>query len=143
MVFDAATSFRLVRWSALAAAFWFAAWTGAFGATLIPKGAGWRYLDNGVDQLTDWRELWFDDDNWGFGHAELGYGDDVKGRPEVTLLNTGPDEFTRYPTYYFRRFFYVADPTAFSNVVARVLRDDGAIVYLNGTEVFRTGMPDG
>ena len=143
MVFDAATSFRLVRWSALGVAFWFVAWTGSFGATLIPKGAGWRYLDNGVDQLTDWRELWFDDDNWGFGHAELGYGDDVDGRPEVTPLSTGPDPLTRYPTYYFRRFFYVADPKAFTNVVARVLRDDGAVVYLNGTEVFRTGMPDG
>ena len=106
---------------------------------LISKGAGWRYLDDGSNQGTAWREPSYNDDEWGFGHGELGYGDD----DEVTLLSYGPDPNNRYITYYFRRFFYVADPAAFTNVLVKLLRDDGAVVYLNGTEVIRSGMPDG
>ena len=143
MVIDAGTSFRLVRWATLVVSGWLLIPAGLRADTLIPRGAGWRYLDNGVNQSNTWRELWFDDDSWGFGHGELGYGDDVDGRPETTPLAMGPDSLTRYPTYYFRRFFYVADPASNSNLVARVMRDDGAVVYVNGTEVFRTGMPDG
>jgi hypothetical protein len=37
----------------------------------------------------------------------------------------------------------VADPSAYDGLTLRVLRDDGAIVYLNGTEVFRSNMPTG
>ena len=33
--------------------------------------------------------------------------------------------------------------TAFSALDVRVLRDDGVVVYLNGTELFRDGMPEG
>jgi len=109
---------------------------------LVPKGAGWRYLDNGLDP-ENWKELWYNDDSWGFGHAELGYGDAVKGRPETTVISYGPDPDARYITSYFRRFFYVADPAAITNLTVRLLRDDGGIVYLNGVEVFRSGMPDG
>ena len=51
--------------------------TGAQAALiLVPKGAGWRYLDNGSDQ-ENWKELWYNDDSWGFGHAELGYGEAI------------------------------------------------------------------
>jgi hypothetical protein len=140
---DAGNCYRRVWLWSLASALLVLFCPGLRAATLISKGAGWRYLDSGIDQGTDWRELWFDDDSWGFGHAELGYGDDIDGRPEVTPLNPGADPSLRFPTYYFRRFFYVADPTAFTNVLVRLLRDDGAVVYINGTEVFRSGMPDG
>src|ERR1051325_10961237 len=113
------------------------------GTLLVPKGAGWRYLDDGTDQETGWNELWYDDDAWGFGHAELGYGDAVEGRPETTVIGYGPDPDDRYITTYFRRFFYVADATSFTNLVVHLLRDDGGIVYLNGAEVFRSGMAAG
>src|SRR5690349_18261040 len=80
---------------------------------LVPKKAGWRYLDDGSNQGTAWKELSYNDDAWGFGHGELGYGDAVDGRPEATQLAMGPDPTDRFITYYFRRFFYVADPNAF------------------------------
>jgi len=110
---------------------------------LVPKGAGWRYLDDGSDQQTVWKEFWYDDDAWGFGHAELGYGDDLDGRPETTTISGGPDPENRFITTYFRRYFYVEDADAIENLTVRLLRDDGGIVYLNGAEVFRSGMPDG
>jgi hypothetical protein len=44
---------------------------------------------------------------------------------------------------YFRRAFSVAATSAFANLNLRLLRDDGAIVHLNGVEVFRSNMPGG
>ena len=113
------------------------------GVTLIPKGASWRFLDDGSNPGTTWKQLAYGDDDWGFGHAVLGYGNASKGRPERTLLNLGPDPFNRHITYYFRRLFYVTDPAALTNLSVRLLRDDGAAVYLNGTEAFRSGLPAG
>src|SRR5204862_4183903 len=39
--------------------------------------------------------------------------------------------------------FTVADPSAFTNLGVRLLRDDGGVVFLNGTEIFRSNMPTG
>jgi len=37
----------------------------------------------------------------------------------------------------------VADPSAVATLTMRVIRDDGAVVYLNGTEIYRSNMPTG
>jgi hypothetical protein len=37
----------------------------------------------------------------------------------------------------------VTDPSQVSGLSLRILRDDGAVVYVNGTEVYRTNMPTG
>ena len=47
------------------------------------------------------------------------------------------------PTYYFRRTFTVADLATITDLRLDLLADDGAAVYLNGTEVARTNLPDG
>ena len=49
----------------------------------------------------------------------------------------------KFITTYFRRSFVLTNASRFTNLVARILRDDGAVVYLNGTEVFRSNMPEG
>jgi hypothetical protein len=105
---------------------------------LIAHGAVWSYLDDGSDQGTAWQSLSFDDSSWATGPAQLGYGP----ANEATVINGGPST-NRIITDYFRRRFDVPDPSAWTNLVLRLLRDDGAIVYLNGTEVFRSNMPDG
>jgi hypothetical protein len=104
---------------------------------LVPKGAMWKFLDNGTDQGTAWRGPGFNDNAWASGPAQLGFGDG----DEATVINGGPST-NRFVTTYFRRSF-VATPAAFSNLSLRVLRDDGAIVFLNGVEVFRSNMPTG
>src|SRR5215204_7151551 len=108
-------------------------------SVLIPPGAVWKYLDNGSDQGTAWRARAFVDTGWKSGAAELGYGDG----DEATLVSYGANSSAKYTTTYFRHAFSVADPTAYGGLTLRLLRDDGAIVYLNGTEVFRTNMPTG
>jgi hypothetical protein len=115
--------------------------TTAAGATspLIPPGASWKYLDNGVDQGTAWRGVSFDDSIWASGGAQLGYGDG----DENTSVSFGGNPANRYITTYFRKSFTVADPSLIGALSLGLLRDDGAVVYLNGQEVFRSNMPTG
>jgi hypothetical protein len=114
--------------------------TGVFAQTaLVNRGTNWKYLDNGSNQGSSWTAPAFDDSVWPSGNAQLGYGDG----DEVTTVGYGPDANNKYVTTYFRKSFNVADPNEFVGLTLNVLRDDGAIVYLNGTEVFRTNMPAG
>lgn len=112
-------------------------------ARLISAGSVWRYLDTGVDQGTNWTSVTFNDSAWARGPAELGYGDTAVGRPEATVVSFGTNASSKHPTTYFRRPFLLTDAGAFTNVAVRLLRDDGAVVYLNGAEVFRSNMPTG
>jgi hypothetical protein len=106
---------------------------------LVPTGATWKYLDNGADQGTAWRATAFNDSTWPSGPAQLGYGDG----DEATTLGFGPDANNKFITTYFRRSFNVTNASLFNGVTLRLLRDDGAVVYLNGVEVWRTNMPAG
>jgi hypothetical protein len=111
----------------------------AADTTLVPTGAVWKYLDNGSDQGTAWRATGFNDSTWSSGPAQLGYGDG----DEATTLAFGPDTNNKFITSYFRRAFNVTNASLFNGVTLRLLRDDGAVVYLNGVEVWRTNMPTG
>ncbi|MYD44018.1 MAG: HYR domain-containing protein [Gammaproteobacteria bacterium] len=103
------------------------------GKILIAKDSMWHYLDDGSDQRTAWRETNFDDSTWPAGAAELGFGDG----DETTLLTRG------HITYYFRQHFNMRNADVVEGLKLRILRDDGAVVYLNGTEIYRTNMPEG
>jgi len=108
-------------------------------STLIPLGATWSYLDNGSDQGTAWRGLAFDDTAWSSGPAQLGYG----GGDEATMIGFGGNSTNKFVTTYFRHAFVLTNLDPFSHVYIRLLRGDGAVVYLNGTEVYRSNMPNG
>ena len=102
--------------------------------TLVPTGAVWRYLDDGTDQGSAWRDPGFDDSGWKSGQAKFGYGDTQR-----TIINIGPAG-ARYITTYFRHRFTLIQARAFTNLAFRVLRDDGVVVWLNGIELFRMNM---
>jgi len=103
---------------------------------VIPAGSRWKYLDTGASPGPGWTTLDFKDDAWSEGPAQLGYGDG----DEATRLNDARDN---YPTYYFRKTFEVQDPGRLKPLVLRLIRDDGAVVYINGREVWRDNMPAG
>ena len=111
----------------------------ASSLTLVNSGSVWRYLDNGSNQGTAWRAAGFDDASWKSGAAELGYGDG----DERTVVSYGPTASGKYPTTYFRQAFTVADATQLTGLTLQLLRDDGAVVYLNGNEIVRSNMPSG
>ncbi len=110
--------------------------------TFLAKGSDWKYLDNGSDQGSAWTARSFDDSGWKSGPAPLGYGD-ANGELPVTVVSYGPDANNKYITTYYRRSFAVADPAAVTNLTVSVQRDDGVVVYLNGTAVFANNMPAG
>jgi hypothetical protein len=107
--------------------------------TYIPTGDTWKYLDNGSNQGTAWRALSFSDSTWKSGQAELGYGDG----DEATVVGFGGNSSNKFITSYFRRTFSVADASKVTALSLKLLRDDGAVVYLNGNEVYRSNMPIG
>ena len=102
--------------------------------SLVATGAVWKYNDSGADLSNAWRTLSYNDAAWFSGPAQLGFGDG----DEATLVASN-----QQVTTYFRRTFTVGDPWALTNLTVRVLRDDGAIVYLNNVEVFRSNLPGG
>jgi hypothetical protein len=115
---------------------WSAIFADQPAADLISTNSTWSYLDNRVDQGTAWRETAFDDSSWPEGAGILGAGDGGLS----TTLALGPAD-DRTPTFYFRHEFDVADPAEIARLDLGMIRDDGAVVYLNGIEQFRSNMP--
>lgn len=108
------------------------------GTTLVARGANWRYLDTGVAPVASWNGLAFDDSAWSVGPAQLGYGE---GDEATTVAYGSP--LARHPTTWFRRSFSVADAAAVRWLELDLLRDDGAIVSINGVEAVRFNLPRG
>jgi uncharacterized repeat protein (TIGR01451 family) len=106
---------------------------------LVAAGSVWRYRDDGSNFGAVWSGQNYDDSNWKSGPAKLGYGEG----DEATVVSYGPNPTNRYVTTYFRQSFLVDNPSDFASLLLRLKRDDGAIVYLNGAEVFRSNMPTG
>jgi glucose/arabinose dehydrogenase/transposase-like protein len=106
---------------------------------LIVAGSQWKYLDNGSNQGTAWKEMSFSDAGWSTGNSELGYGDGN----EATVVGYGPNSSAKYITTYFRKTFEITDKSAYSALTLDLLRDDGAVVYINGQEVYRSNMSAG
>jgi hypothetical protein len=104
--------------------------------TLIPSGSVWKYYDQGDVGTPSWKDNNFDDSAWASGNAELGYGDG----DEATVVSFGPDANNKYITTYFRKMINLTEQRS---IDFQIKMDDGAVVYLNGTEVYRIGMTSG
>jgi hypothetical protein len=113
--------------------------TNQFTTTIVHGGDTWNFSDNGQDLGTNWTRPGFDDSAWNSGTARFGYGDlDI-----VTTNSYGPDSANKFSTIYFRRSFVVPRNMAVANLNFRLARADGAAVWLNGQELFRTNLPSG
>jgi hypothetical protein len=103
----------------------------------LAGGATWAYLDTGVAPPANWTTSAYNDAAWARGPAQLGYGDG----DEATVVSFGPSASSKYITTWFRTTFEAIGPVG--TLTLRLLADDGAVVYLNGTEVVRDNMPAG
>jgi hypothetical protein len=104
---------------------------------LINSGAQWRYWDKGINPAYAWASVDYDDSTWRVGAAPLG----SLGNPATTLdVGTAKHHFV---TTYFRHAFDVPDPSFYRTALLRLMRADGAIVYLNGREIYRVNLPAG
>ncbi|HEX4947731.1 MAG TPA: fibronectin type III domain-containing protein, partial [Blastocatellia bacterium] len=107
--------------------------------TLISLGSSWKYLDDGSNQGSVWVQPGFNDQDWKTGTAKFGYG----VGDETTTIDYGHLDNHKHITTYFRSSFTLNHPASYSQYRLRLLRADGAVVYLNGKEVFRSNMPTG
>ena len=105
----------------------------ATNTTLIVRGADWRYRDVASAAPVGWQNLGFNDSTWPSGPAQLGFSYSDPENDERTPIADN-DQITSY----FRRSFEVTDPAAYTNLSLWLLRDDGGVVYLNGTEICRS-----
>ena len=106
---------------------------------VLPRESLWTFFDKGYSPGVDWMNAGFDDSGWASGPAELGYGDG----DERTVVDYGPDSGDKYVTTYFRSSFQISEISAVEQLIFKLKRDDGALVYLNGQEVLRSNMPGG
>ena len=81
-----------------------------------------------------WRAAEYNDSAWPTGVGDLGF----RNQNATTIPATNGRN-----TYYFRTTFTVPAGDPVTAVTLDLLRDDGAVVYLNGVEVARSNMPTG
>ena len=101
--------------------------------TYLALGANWKYFDQGSLPDANWFASAYADGAWPNGNGELGYGDG----DETTVVSFGPSSSNKYPSTYFRSSFTVTNPGAITSLACRAKIDDGAVFYVNGTEVGR------
>jgi hypothetical protein len=96
----------------------------------------WKYDQAGYPG-SGWMNSTFDDASWPSGAGLLAVEDATLQAPKNTTLTKGRT------SYYFRSHFqYNGDPNGKFLQLSTIL-DDGAVIYLNGQEIFRLGMPAG
>jgi outer membrane protein assembly factor BamB len=105
---------------------------------LIPWDAAWKCLTDGSDPGGAWRTAKFDGRRWASGppvqddEAEEAAALESRWRPKERVI-----------TAYYRRTFQVAPGARYKALNLELRVADGAVVYLNGIEVFRVRMPAG
>ena len=106
--------------------------------TLIAIDSIWSYEQSGAALDASWCQPAYADSAWPTGPGVLYVENATLPGPKNTLLKIGQT------AYYFRTHFSLdAAPAKITLLAVTLLIDDGAIVYLNGQEVYRLGMPAG
>ena len=94
------------------------------GDSLIRSG---QFGDIGIrEQVPEqaWQTVGFDDSQWASGPAQFGFGEG----DEATVVSSGADAKHKHITTYFRHAFDVADPTRYTNLTERILREHGRLL---------------
>lgn len=115
----------------------FVGWAQPLKLYLLNRGEEWSYLDNGIYPGSGWTDPGFNDAAWSIGKAELGYGDN----DEATRIGYGSDADQKHISTYFRKSFSLSENDLEADqFILELLKDDGAIIYLNGIEIIRSNM---
>ena len=109
-----------------------------------PSAVGWKYAKGTAEASSPvgaWRNLTFNDTLWLTGQAPIGYGTTVACN--TNLSDMAGDTASNYSTVYARKPFTIAAGQVPDSLTLKIRHDDGCIVWINGTEVYRASMPLG
>jgi hypothetical protein len=92
-------------------------------------GSFWKYWDQNTNPGLNWNQPDFDDSNWPIGAGKMGFG-----QSGITT-NLEPNRLR----YCFRKTVVIDNLEALNDkIFFHVMHDDGAVIFINGQEVFRT-----
>ena len=117
--------------------------------SLISKNSIWSFSDNGSEPPLSGSLSWKDPDypvtSWSSGAGILGVAGSTPQNTVTTPTKRFVDEATQTQvvTTYFRRSFQLDSTCGIISLSIDILRDDGAVIYINGTEVARDNMDAG
>ncbi len=106
---------------------------------IISTGDEWLYYDGEKMLPSDWYQKNTDEFQWKKGHTPLGYGDKFIN----TTISYGANTENKHITKYFQKKITIKNPHQYLIYKLSVQRDDGIVIYLNGTELMRNNMPEG
>ncbi len=103
---------------------------------LLRSRAVWRYRKGTSEPPSTWRTLEFDDADWSVGTTSIGYGDGDDSTELSDMRNS-------YSSVYLRHRFTIEPNGVPAAVQLRLYVDDGAAVWINGSEVHRAHVSGG
>lgn len=106
---------------------------------VIPNGDTWRWRYAAAAPPDDWNSRTFDASTWNLDAGPFGWGAPIV----VTDIDTFADTSDRARAAYFAKSLQISDASAVSRLLIESAGDDGAVIYVNGTEVARSNMGDG
>tara|TARA_R110001592_G_scaffold63512_3_gene194448 strand:+ start:16972 stop:18246 length:1275 start_codon:yes stop_codon:yes gene_type:complete len=103
---------------------------------LIKNGDQWSFYDKGYLEDNWYKNQNFQ--NWKTGTSPLGYGDNQI----ATIISFGDNPDKKEIVKYFSKTINIENISDFKGYEFKLLRDDGAVIYLNGKEIYRENMPN-
>lgn len=108
--------------------------------TIISSGNVWKYSDDGSINIEEYLELKLDSNDLLDGKTPIGFGQ----KDEATIINsTNKNQDSRLNYFYFQKQIVLENPEEYKTLLLRLVRDDGAIVFINNKEIIRSNIPDG
>ena len=107
--------------------------------TLIKSGSIWQYYDENALKIEDLSFLNLKNLHWKEGPTPMGFGQ----KDEATIINKELQNDSILTYFIFRKKITINNIEDYKTFLLRIVRDDGAVVYVNGKEVVRSNLPEG
>ncbi|HWN42641.1 MAG TPA: SdrD B-like domain-containing protein [Thermoanaerobaculia bacterium] len=116
-----------------------------FDLPLVPKNAHWLWKTGETPWPSDWKQASPASlAGWAADYSPFGFGDGAGIAFETAIPDPTAQGTSGIFTTYFRHSFHVEAAAMFRQPLQLTFhRNDGVVVYLNGTEVVRRNMPWG
>ncbi len=108
---------------------------------LLDQTTTWSYHFSADQPAGAWNAAVYDDSAWEKGVGSFGINS-KEYTPKVQLVDSEETD-VHFTTSYYRTKFTIDNLETVDSLLANIVYDDGAVVYLNGKEVKRLNMPEG